>query len=95
MAKKSFLDKIENPAEMYISKPEPKKKETKPEQDGTLTAPAGYHIDPRFIENKSKRFQMLMKPSLLDKLRAKAQSEGRSVNDVAHTILEGYFGEER
>lgn len=48
----------------------------------------GYHANPLYIENKSKRLQLLTKPSTAEKLRAKAQREGRSVNDIVNTILE-------
>ena len=44
--------------------------------------------NPLYIENKSKRLQLLTKPSTAEKLRAKAQREGRSVNDIVNTILE-------
>lgn len=57
-------------------------------------APEGYHANPLYIENKSKRLQLLTKPSTAEKLRAKAQREGRSVNDIVNTILEEAFREE-
>lgn len=57
-------------------------------------APEGYHANPLFIENKSKRLQLLTKPSTAEKLRAKAQREGRSVNDIVNTILEDALREE-
>ena len=57
-------------------------------------APEGYHANPLFIENKSKRLQLLTKPSTAEKLRAKAQREGRSVNDIVNTILEEALREE-
>ncbi len=57
-------------------------------------APEGYHANPLFIENKSKRLQLLTKPSTAEKLRAKAQREGRSVNDIVNSILEDALREE-
>ena len=53
-----------------------------------------YHANPLYIENKSKRLQLLTKPSTAEKLRAKAQREGRSVNDIVNTILEEALREE-
>ena len=44
------------------------------------------HLDQ--LETKSKRLQLLIQPSLLDKLKGKAKAEGRSVNDLVHSILE-------
>jgi hypothetical protein len=56
----------------------------------TVTAPApkGYRVNPLYIETRSKRLQLLVQPSLLDKLKGKAKAEGRSVNDLVHSILE-------
>lgn len=39
------------------------------------------------IETKSERMQLLVQPSLKAKLRAKANKEGRSLNDIVNTIL--------
>ena len=90
MAKKTFIQDIENPAELFISSkakapaPAPAQAEQAPEGK----APEGYHTNPLYIENKSKRLQLLTKPSTAEKLKAKAQREGRSVNDIVNTILE-------
>lgn len=43
-------------------------------------------------ETKTSRLQLLVTPLLLEKLKEKTKAEGRSLNDVAHSILEGYFG---
>lgn len=51
-------------------------------------SPRGLPHHPLYIENKSKRLQLLTKPSTAEKLKAKAQREGRSVNDIVNTILE-------
>lgn len=64
------------------------------EQAPAGKAPEGYHANPLYIENKSKRLQLLTKPSTAEKLRAKAQREGRSVNDIVNTILEEALREE-
>lgn len=90
MARKTFKDSIENPAELFISKPSERAKGKKP-----ADPPDGYKINPLYLETRSKRLQLLIQPSLIEKIRAKAQREGRSVNDVVHTILEEAFeGEE-
>lgn len=78
MAKKTFKDSIGNPAMQFISTPVAEAQE----------APEGYKVNPQYIETKSKRVQLLMKPSTVEKLRARAKAEGRSLNDLINTILE-------
>lgn len=90
--KKSFKDSLENPAELFISKPAGA--EAGRGQETPAKAPEGYKPNYLYIETRSKRLQLLVQPSLLEKLRAKAQSEDRSVNDVVHTILEDALREE-
>lgn len=48
----------------------------------------GYRINPEYIETKSARLQLLVQPSLRDKLKKRARMEGKSVNDLVHGILE-------
>lgn len=78
MAKKTFKDSIGNPAMQFISAPVAEAQE----------APEGYKVNPQYIETKSKRVQLLMKPSTVAKLRARATAEGRSLNDLINSILE-------
>ena len=80
--KKSFKDNL-NPALQFISIPEDKPEQAIPEK-----APEGYKVNPAFIETKSKRVQLLMQPSLHQKLKNKAAAEGKSLNDLIHSILE-------
>lgn len=94
MAKKTFKEDI-NPAELFISKPTAPATVAEPEREtAQATAPEGYKVNPLYIETKSKRLQLLVQPSLVTKLKAKAQREGRSVNDIVHTILEEALREE-
>lgn len=85
--KKSFKADI-NPALQFISTPTPAEKEAIPT---SASAPEGYKLNHLYIETKSKRLQLLIQPSLHEKLRAKATSEMRSVNDLVHSILEEAF----
>ena len=79
--KKSFIDSIENPAEVFISAPTA----AKPQGE---QPPQGFKPNPEYIETRSKRVQLLMQPSLYKQLKAKAKREKRSVNDLIHSILE-------
>lgn len=87
--KKSFTDDltpITNPAMQYISTTEAI---TAPDVDGEQT---------RFVfnapdkEKKDRRVQLLLKPSVYDKLRAAAEREGASLNAYINAILEYHIG---
>lgn len=83
MAKKSF--KIENPAEQFISKPIAR---TEQPVEVTEEAPKGYKLNPKYIEKKDRRLQLLLQPSVYDAIKAKAESKGQSVNNFIHELLE-------
>jgi hypothetical protein len=86
MAKKSFKDNL-TPAMQFISTPV----EERPQIDAP---PEGYKVNPLYIEKKSKRLQLLIQPSLYSKIKARADREGRSVNELIHSILEDGTGGE-
>lgn len=79
--KKSFIDSIENPAEVFISATTA----AKPQGE---QPPKGFKPNPEYIETRSKRVQLLMQPSLYKQLKARAKREKRSLNDLVHSILE-------
>lgn len=54
----------------------------------TTDAPDGYKANPAFVETKSRRLQLLMQPSLHDRIKARAAAEGLSVNEYIHKALE-------
>jgi len=82
---KSFKQDI-NPAMQFISSTVEKTKEgTAPDP------PEGFKKNPLYVETKSKRFQMLIQPSLYEKIKARANDEGKSVNEMIHSILEESF----
>ena len=56
--------------------------------------PAGFKNNPLYIETKSRRLQLLVQPSLHTKLKDRATKEGKSINELVHSILEGALGEE-
>lgn len=51
------------------------------------TIPEGYKKNPLYIEKKTKRVQLIMQPSLYEKLKAAAASEGESLNNYIHELL--------
>lgn len=90
MGKKSFKDNL-NPAMQFISAPIEAEPEERPRPD---KPPEGYKLNPLYIEKKSRRLQLLIQPSLYSKVKARAEKEGRSVNDFIHSILEEETGKE-
>lgn len=94
MAKKKDFTAAFNPAEQFITMPanDTPQATTEPAQVDTTTPaappPAGYKMDPRYVETKSRRVQMLIQPSLHDRIKARAKAERRSVNDMMHLLLE-------
>ena len=93
MSKKSFKD---NPALQFVSRPEREVpvegkgkigeiKENKVALDNFLALP------PATFEAKSKRFNMLIRPSTYAKLKKAADYRGTSVNDLINTIVESYM----
>ena len=87
--KKSFKNEL-NPALQFISTPEeaaeaPEREQVTPTKH---QPPEGYKVNPLYIETKSKRLQLLLQPSLYEKIKARANQEGRSVNELVHSILE-------
>ena len=86
--KKSFKAEL-NPAMQFISTPA--EETTTGAREGaasTKDAPEGYKVNPLYIEKRSKRLQLLVQPSLYDKIKAQADAEGCSVNDLIHRVLE-------
>lgn len=104
MAKKSFKEDI-NPAMNFISPESVKAKEVEtithnPDPGKTISeirkeTPEGFKVNPLYIETRSKRVQILIQPSLYEKLKNQAKEEGVSVNEVINSILlEEYKGDE-
>lgn len=85
--KKTFKAQLANPAMQFISAPS-KNTSTFADTHHTCEVPEGYKINPYYIETKSKRLQLLIRPSLLKKLKNRAETEGCSVNNLVHSILE-------
>lgn len=94
MAKKSFMNK-DNPAMQFISAPAAEKEAAAPAAKVTAeSAPIGeskdIFIPPRSGEHKTKRAQLLMTPSLHEKVVKKAVSLNMSFNEFVNLLLEKY-----
>lgn len=79
MAKKSF-NLNDNPAVRFISSVD----EYSPEYN----ADEGLPKKPKQVETKSKRIQLLLRPSLYKKLKEGAYSSNLSVNEYINQLLE-------
>lgn len=93
MAKKTLnLGENFNPAMQFISNPTEEKEHTGVQSAQSI--PEGYKLNPLYIETRSKRLQLLIQPSLYEKIKARADREKSSINDTIHKILEKALREE-
>ncbi len=100
MSKKTFKTSINSPAMAFISQPneapaqaeENVKAQEKPQKTANKaikdTAPKGYKLDPKYIELKSRRVQLVFQPSLYERIKRAADKQGISFNEYCHTILD-------
>ena len=94
--KKTFIAE-DNPALQFISTAEPEQAERgsivipQPKPD---KPPEGYKKNPLYIEVKSRRLQLVLQPSLFERVKAKAEEAGLSVNEYVHQILDNATREE-
>lgn len=91
MSKKSFT---ENPALRFINPPpaggpELANPAAPPPTASAVPPAAGPPLKPNplYVETKSRRLQLLLQPSLHQGLKNRAQADGRSLNDLIHSIL--------
>lgn len=95
-AKKSFKDSISNPAMQFISITEEEHEQKEAIEEVTPLKEVNlkeemnenYKINYKYVEKRNKRVQMLMQPSLYEKVKNRATQNGRSVNDELHLIIE-------
>ena len=104
MQKKSF--KSNNPVMQFISpetveKIEESTETTRKKDVQQITAefeakaPAGYKVNPMYIETKSKRVQSLVQPSVYEKIKSIAINKGISVNEAINEALRKYIEESK
>ena len=99
MPKKSFKD---NPALQFISTAETETPPAPPAAERepmsyprpTEKPPAGYKLNPLYVETKSRRLQLILQPSLYNRVKAGAAAAGLSVNEYVHQILDDATREE-
>lgn len=77
---KSFIN---NPALQFITKTT--------EQPDKI--PEGFKVNPEFIEKKSKRVQLVLQPSLYEKIKSAADKAGISLNEYAHRAFENMLND--
>lgn len=87
MSKKTFkskLEEIENPVLKFISTDSNKEQIERKDPNKITPPPEGYKVVP---ESRSKRLQLLIQPSLYNRIKERAKTNGTSVNDTIHSIL--------
>ena len=89
--KKSFIQ--DNPALQFISTADEGAEEWRTEP-APAKAPEGYKLNPLYVETKSRRLQLVLQPSLYDRVKARAKASGLSVNEYCHQILDEATREE-
>lgn len=102
MAKKSFMTS-DNPAMQFISATAPETAASASAVDVSAAPGAEpvtaavqsdasdiFEISPKSSEHKSKRAQLLMTPSLHEKVAKKAASLNMSFNELVNIVLEKY-----
>ncbi len=82
MAKKNFKD---NPALQFLSTADP--------AEATQETAPQYPMkrNPLYIETKSRRLQLLLQPSLYNKIKAQADEQSKSINEIIHSILDEHI----
>ena len=101
--KKTFASQLDaeelNPAMQFISPPQtarapvqaqeaPAPRVEIPPAARAPQPPEGYRLNPMFIEKKTRRLQLLLKPSVYDRVKELADREGVSVNEYISSVLE-------
>lgn len=96
MAKK--IDYTKSPALAFIEPKAEQEQATETKQEPktkggkglrTITIPEGMTLNPdMFIEKRSKRVQIVLRPSVYDKAKAKADRLGISFNEYIHALID-------
>lgn len=91
LKKKSFVDK-DNPALRFLSAVnggDSSDNECARETEHQEKSPVGRcKPNPLYVETKSRRLQLMLQPSVYNRIRANAHASGLSVNEYCHQILD-------
>lgn len=88
MTRKRILNE-DTPVNELLGKLEaPEKAPKKPAVKIEDKAPKGYKLDPRYVETKTARLQLVLKPSVAGKLKAYCKAHKISVNDFVGNMIE-------
>ena len=90
MSKKSFRD---NPALQFMSRAEEVNTGAREvcREERPMEVKDNFRVVPVAFEAKSKRFNMLIRPSVFANLKEMSENRGTSVNDLINTIVENYL----
>lgn len=88
MAKKTFKN-VDNPAMRFISAAEEtEERDIRTEQAPSASTLKGFTPRTEKAETKSRRLQLLLKPSVYEGIKQIAEDSALSVNDLINQILE-------
>lgn len=85
---------IDNPAMNFITQNEEAQGQSNHEEAKPGNPPAGYKLDPKYIEVRSKRVQLVIQPSLYEEIKKAARKDKVSVNEYCHRVLSAAVGKE-
>ena len=98
--KKSFTDN--NPALAFLNQEPPQKAQKAQKQQAGSTAaghieapPEGYKINPLYIETKSKRVNLLIQPSLYERVKEHSKKTGISANETIIEAVRQYLDRQK
>ena len=75
------------PTEIIPQEPEPETATPEPIQPNI----DNFKLDPRYIEKRNRRVQLLLQHSLFEKVFAEAEKEGESINEIITRAIQNYF----
>lgn len=91
-SKKTFKD--DNPALSFMTAQEETLETTVEPVKTVNTAvkpPKGYKYNPEYIETKSKRVQLILQPSVVEKAKELAKKRGLSLNEAFSEAIKEYI----
>lgn len=91
MSKKNFAEQLNpaiNPAMQFVTPQQPAEDQhTGPISRADVTPPPGFKLNPMFIENRSRRIVLMVQPSMHQKIKARADAVGISMNQFLNDLI--------